>query len=113
MKTPAQLEDLGRLSRLVLDERLSALRRAQRARQVTLDRISALNCPPVTMDVSLMAAQRADVNYQIWADQRRMQLNMTLARQTVTSLQAVDAARQAFAKNSMLVRLRAQLKPAP
>jgi hypothetical protein len=112
MTTGAKMQALGNISSLALDQRLAALRQAQMKRQSILDRIAVLDLAPAITDLPLAAAQRAEVSYQTWADQRRIQLNLHLAQATATVLQAEAEARLVFARNSVLVVLRGRLDAA-
>jgi hypothetical protein len=112
MTTRAKLQDLGNISALALDQRLAALRQVQATRQSIAECIAALDLTAVTTDLPLAAAQRAEVSYQTWADQRRMQLNLQLAHATAAVLQAEAEARLVFARNSVVVGLHARLAAA-
>lgn len=105
MTVSKQLCDLKQLSDLMLDQRLLALRRAQTARVETQDRIAALDLPDFPAGCSLATAAHAALLYQTWAELRRKDLNLTLARQTVTEIEAKDAARTAFSKQRVLTNL--------
>jgi len=50
------------------------------------------------------------MRYQLWADQRRAEINLTLARQTATWLEARTEAAQAFGKSQALEGLSRKLK---
>ena len=45
------------------------------------------------------------MRYQLWADQRRSDINLTLARQTVTWTEARQDAARAFGRDQALNRL--------
>jgi hypothetical protein len=105
-----KLADLEALTRMTLDHRLAALRRAKAEKRATTDMINALDLPYTETDLPLAAAQHAEMMYQAWADQRRMQLNLQLARQSVIVLHAEADARQAFGKNNVLAALQVRAK---
>jgi hypothetical protein len=105
MTVSKQLDELRQLSDLMLDQRLLALRGAQAARIETQDRIAALDLPDFADGCALAIAARAALLYQTWADVRRKDLNLTLARQTVAEIEAKDAARTAFSKQRVLASL--------
>jgi hypothetical protein len=107
--TQKQLQGLAKITALALDQRLVMLRQAQAARQSIAQRIASLDLAPVPLEVSLVAAQKADVMYSIWADQRRVQLNLQLAQASAVALQAEADARLVFAKDSVLAALSARL----
>ncbi len=112
MTTRLKMNSLGDISALALDQRLAALRQAQLKRQSIVERIAALDLPPIATDLHLAAAQRAAISFQTWADQRRLQLNLQLAQATATVLQAEAEARHVFAKNSVLMALLDRLNDA-
>jgi hypothetical protein len=53
----------------------------------------------------LAAAVQAGLLYERWAEARRAEINLTLARQTAEWIEARDAARQAFGRADALRRL--------
>lgn len=98
------------VAELMLDVRLAALRKAAVARQETEAHLADLSTPPPpASDVSEVAAERAAVAYQRWADARRRDLNQLLARQTVTWLEARETAGEAFSKTQALDSVAAKL----
>lgn len=101
MNTPQQMKRLSELTGLILDLRLSELRAAAHARQESLNRLADLAVTP-TGGVSPLAAARADLLYQRWADHRRAEINPVLARQTAEWMEAQDLARQAFGRAEVL-----------
>lgn len=103
MSQKQQLAKLGQLANLLLDSRLAVLHAAARAKQQSEAQLAGLRVPiPVADAVSEIAGALAALQYQRWADARRAELNMLLARQTVTWLEAHDAAREAFGKKQAL-----------
>jgi transcriptional accessory protein Tex/SPT6 len=112
MTTRAKLQGLADISALALDQRLAALRQMQARRQAIIDLIAALDLAPVTTDLPLAAAQRAEVSYLAWADKRRTRLNLQLAQANVAVLQAEAEARLVFARNSVVTGLRSRLAAA-
>ncbi|MDT8857983.1 hypothetical protein RNZ50_23715 [Paracoccaceae bacterium Fryx2] len=96
-----QLARLGQVSQLILDLRLSELHTAARARQDSLDRLAGLAAEPAD-GLSPIAAARAELHYQRWAEARRAEINLTLARQTADWLGAQAAARRAFGQAQAL-----------
>jgi hypothetical protein len=98
----AQLADLGAM---ILDRRLADLERAARARADSRARLAGLDLPPAETDLPPVAAAQAGLRYQVWADARRAEINLLLARQTAEWLEAQDAARLAFGRAKALERL--------
>ncbi len=90
------------LSQLVLDGRLAALDRASRARQASLDHLTELNRPLRPTDLSPIVEGEVAMRYQLWADQRRSEINLMLARQTAAWVEARQEAATAFGRNQAL-----------
>ena len=106
----AQLQALGALADLMLDSRLVALRAAAEARNASLARFDALNATPAATDLPLIAEALASLGYQRWADARRAEINLVLARQTAEWLEARDAARTTFGRKQALQGLATRLE---
>lgn len=104
--TDERLKQLATLSDLIRDRALEDLRRAAAERDMTKAHLAGLAVLPAT-GLSPLAAARAAQAYQQWADERRRQLNIQLARQTVTVMQRQADARQAFGRAEVLHRLAA------
>ena len=110
MSQKQQLAKLGQLSNLLLDSRLAVLQAAARAKLESEVQLAGLmSNSPVAEQVSEIAGALAALNYQRWADVRRAELNMLLARQTVTWMEARDQAREAFGKKQALGGLATKL----
>ena len=105
MKDRERLAQLTMLSQLVLDTRLMALRVASLARQQSLDHLTDLDRPQPETDLSPVVAGEVAMRYQLWADQRRSDINLTLARQTVTWTEARQDAARAFGRDQALNQL--------
>lgn len=109
MSAPKQLARLQSLAQMILDAQLVELRQAAKARSETLTHLSDLKSPEVQMDEQMGVAEvKATLAYQLWADQRRAELNVTLARQTAQWMDRRDAARYAFGKADVLETLAKQ-----
>ncbi len=93
---------LQSLSQMVLDSRLATLRNAADARAASLDRLADLSHSPVATELPELAAIEVAMRYHRWADQKRAEINLTLARQTATWLDARAEARTAFGKTEAL-----------
>jgi hypothetical protein len=110
MSQKEQLDKLAQLSRLLLDSRLSALNAAARAKLESEAQLLGLMSPlPTAEGVSEIAGALAGLTYQRWADARRAELNMLLARQTVTWMETRESAREAFGKKQALGSLASKL----
>ena len=109
MNAPKHLTRLQSLAQMILEAQLAELRKVARARSETLAHLSDLKSPEVQMDDQMGVAEvRATLAYQLWADKRRAELNVTLAQQTATWMDRRDAARYAFGKADVLAALAQQ-----
>ena len=98
------LDRLAALAQMVSQARLAELERAARARAESRARLDALNRPlPEGADPLAMAP--VALRYNRWAEARRREINLTLARQTAAWLDALDVARDAFGRAEALRRL--------
>jgi hypothetical protein len=106
--TRTKLQGLQRIADIMLDQQLSGLRQANAAQDETRGKLLALD-PVVDWDgCNLQASAQAATLYQAWADIRRRELNLQLARQTAAVLQAQDAARLAFGRSTALTALKSR-----
>jgi hypothetical protein len=101
-----KLKRLGEVSALLLDTRMLALEKAARARQNSLDHLAELDRPAAPNDLPLVLAGEVAMRYALWADQRRSEINLVLARQTVEWVEARQEAARAFGRNQVLQKLR-------
>ncbi len=106
MSDKAKLRRLAEVSNLILETRLLALETAARARQNSLDRLEQINKPSAPMNLPLVAAAEVSMRYELWADQRRSEINTVLARQTAEWDEARQEAARAFGRNQVLGKLR-------
>ena len=100
-----RLARLAQLAGMVRDLRLADLERAGRARAESRARLAGLTVDPCAADLGAIAAAQAEVRYQSWAEARRAEINLTLARQTAEWLEARDAACHAFGRAEVLRKL--------
>jgi hypothetical protein len=106
-----RLARLARLAGMIRDLRLAGLERAARARADSRARLAGLALAPCASDLGAIAAAQAELRYQSWAEARRAEINLTLARQTAEWLDAQDAARRAFGRSLALQALLARRSP--
>jgi hypothetical protein len=105
-----QMTRLGEISGLMLDVRLAALQAANRAKEESLAQLAGLAAPVApAKGLSEVTAELAALSYQRWADVRRAELNLVLARQTAVWMDAREAARQAFGKKQALAGIARKL----
>lgn len=99
-------KDIGRLTalaNLILDSQLVQVQQAAAAKRDSELQIQGLASPArPAAGVADIAAELAALAYQRWADARRSDLNLILARQTSAWLDARDAARLAFGRSQAL-----------
>lgn len=100
------LARLGQISKLVLDVKLAALQAAAHRRQQSLDLLANLDGVVAKTDLTPVVAYQAELRYQLWAEARRAEINLVLARQTAEMLVAQDNAGQAFGKDQALRQVR-------
>lgn len=100
--TGGALTRLCGLADLLFEVRLSELQAASAARAASLDRLADLDLRPQASDLPEIAAAEVEMRYQNWADHRRADINLVLARQTAAWIEARDAAGQAFGKAQAL-----------
>lgn len=106
MSEKDKLRRLAEISSLLFDTKMMALEKAARARQASLDRLEELNRPSPSSGLSPLLAAEVALRYQLWADQRRSEINALLARQTVACDEARQEAALAFGRNQALQKLR-------
>lgn len=106
MSEPEKLKRLAQVSGLMLDTKMLALEVAARARQNSLDRMDELNRPASPSDLPALVAAEVAMRYALWADQRRSEINMVLARQTVEWIGARHEAALAFGRHQVVQKLR-------
>lgn len=105
-----QMRRLQQVADLLFDAKLAGLKAAARAMQETKDHLADLVAAPAPSDdLPQIALAVAGLRYERWADGRRADLNLTLARQTAEWLNARDAARLAFGKTQALDAVKAKL----
>ncbi len=110
MSDREKLGRLGQVSALMRDTRMQELERAARARQASLDRLSELDRPATPNDLPAIVAGEVAMRYALWADRRRSEINLMLARQTVEWQQARHEAALAFGRDQVVQKLAHRLK---
>lgn len=109
MKRTAELARLAQLAQLALDHKLSTLRtNADRLEQSRMQ-LSALNQTAQPVDLDPMTSTRVGLDYERWADARRAELNLVIARQTAVWLEARSEAQTAFGRVQALQGLAEKL----
>jgi hypothetical protein len=102
MSRARDLTRLQELAALMRDHRLGQLREAASRRAQSLEQIAALEQPATTSDLPAVTAGLVALRYGAWADRRRGELNVVLARQTADWITAQEAAQKAFGQAEAL-----------
>ena len=111
-----QANDLNRLAdlaQLMLDHRLGQLRVSAGQLEQSKMQLSAINRSPEPMDLDPILTARVGLGYDRWADVRRAELNLVIARQTAHWLEARSEAQTAFGRVQALHGLAARHKTRP
>lgn len=110
MSKTAEIARLTQLAALTLDHRLGQMRAASLALERSRDQLAAISEAGKPADLPLVAGAKAEWAYRRWADQRRSELNLVIARQTADWLTARDAATTAFGRREALQGLALSVK---
>lgn len=102
MRHHRDLLRLSELAQLALDHRLERMKTTSIRLDQSRTQLAAINEISAAADLSFLAGARAELTYQPWADHRRSELNLVIARQTAEWLCARDEARTAFGRLSAL-----------
>ncbi len=106
MTDAAKLKQLGELADLIFEMRLSRLETAARAKSESEALLRGLDQPAASEEgLIATAAAVAGLAYQRWAERRRSEINLQLARQTAEWHEAREGAREAFGRTEALRRL--------
>jgi hypothetical protein len=104
LKDVKNLRRLKALSDLILNQHLADLRACAAARNQSLQRLRDLVVEPDDQ-LGPCASAAAAFQYERWAELRRSELNILLARQTVAWIEARKAAEIAFGRLEVLRKL--------
>jgi hypothetical protein len=105
--------DLARLAdvaQLMLDTRLGQLRAASTQLDRSRMQLMAINAAAKPADLPPVAAEKVALVYDRWADVRRAELNLVIARQTAEMLEARSEAGTAFGRLQALQGLAKRLE---
>ena len=98
MNRPKELSRLAELAQLMLDHRLGQLRTTADQLDQSRKQLGAINQAAQPADLDPVTAVKVGLGYERWADVRRAELNLIIARQTATWLEARGAAQTAFGR---------------
>ncbi len=110
MSKGTDIARLADLTQLVLDHRLGKLRSAVAELERSRMQIAALDQPSAAQDLDAVTAEKVTLTYGRWADQRRAELNLVIARQTADWIEARSEAQTAFGRVQALQGLATRLK---
>ncbi len=105
--------DIGRLAglaQLVLDHRLGQLRASAGELERSRMQLASVNAAAHPADIGPVMAEKVALAYDRWADVRRSELNLVIARQTVTWMEARSEAQTAFGRVQALQGLATRQK---
>ncbi len=110
MSKARELARLAKLAQLMLDHKLGVLKEtSDRLEQSRLQR-SALDQAPPPVELEPILCSRIGLDYERWADVRRSELNLVIARQTAAWIEARGDAQTAFGRVQALQRLAERLE---
>jgi hypothetical protein len=98
MSSTRDLPRLAELAQLMLDHRLGYLRKSVEDLEQSRTRLGALNRAADPGDLDPVVAAKVALGYERWADVRRADLNLIIARQTAAWLEARGQAQTAFGR---------------
>ena len=89
---------IAELAQLMLDHRLGQLRTTRNELDRSRSQLQAINTAAEPADLPLVAAQAVGLTYKRWADVRRSDLNLVIARQTADWIHTHEEAGTAFGR---------------
>lgn len=110
MTRASEITRMADLAQLVLDHRLSHLRSTAAELDRSRMQIAALDQPAAPTDLEPVTAEKVSLTYSRWADHRRSDLNLVIARQTVAWMAARGEAQTAFGRVQALQGLATRQK---
>lgn len=110
MSKAKDLPRLAELAQLMLDHRLGQLRQSAEALDQSRMQLAAINQAADPAGLDPVTAARVALGYDRWADVRRAELNLVIARQSAAWHEARNDAQTAFGRVQALQGLVAQVK---
>jgi hypothetical protein len=108
MNAKDSLRRLTALSELILDTRLAKLKASAAERNKSMQRLENL-AATLSDDANDLTHAATILRYERWADARRREINLVLARQTAVWLEARQNAQTAFGRAEVLKKIQATL----
>lgn len=102
MKMSHDMTRIAELAQLMLENRLSQLRTARSELDRSKLQLRAIDTAAEPADLPIVAGQTVGLTYERWANVRRSDLNLVIARQTVSWISARDDAGTAFGRLQVL-----------
>lgn len=109
MSKASDLARLAEVAQLMLDHRLGQLSKAACDMERSRMQLSAINQAAQPANLEPVTAEKVALSYDRWADQRRSELNLVIARQTAGWLEARTDAQTAFGRVQALRGLATRL----
>jgi hypothetical protein len=110
MSKTKDISRLAELAQLMLDHRLAQLRSSADQLDQSRMQLGAINRAAEPADLDPVISAKVGLGYDRWADVRRADLNLVIARQTAAWLGAQGEARTAFGRVQALQGVAARLK---
>ena len=110
MSKAKDISRLADLAQLMLDHRLGQLRTSADQLDQSRMQLGAINRDAQPSDLDPVLAIKVGLGYDRWADVRRSELNLVIARQTAAWLGAQSEARTAFGRVQALQGVATRLK---
>ncbi|MFV0492039.1 MAG: hypothetical protein ACK5M4_09485 [Pseudorhodobacter sp.] len=98
------LSQITALSKMLLDNDLQHLQKAATRRNAIAARLTGL-APAEAPGLNPVTEARLRDRYQVWADGKRMEINLALARAQAEWLEQRDKATQSLARHDVLRKL--------
>lgn len=110
MTKARDIAGLSGLAQVMLDLKLGRLREAAGQLERSRQQLAAINAAARPADLPVVAAEKVALDYDRWADVRRSELNLVIARQTAALIETRAEAGTAFGRLQALNGLRERQK---
>lgn len=110
MSVADRVQDMRHLTALILEAEQTRLRKLAADRDLTLAQLARMESRAEVMGLDPLADARADLTYQRWAEARRRDLMIVLARQTAEWREAQESLRRAFGRDMAMGRVAAAVR---
>jgi len=111
MTKAKDIRRLSEVAQLMLDHRLGQLHAAAAELERSRTQLAAINrAARPAEDLAPVVAEKVALTYDRWADARRSELNLVIARQTASWMEARGDAKGAFGRLQALQGLETRLK---